>query len=85
MSGKKFMDNLVAEPLAYRLPCADCKWSRTTTLENFRDQYVACGWSPETPYWTSFSEAHRLKTNKEVYGPFADDAKPIECKTFEAI
>lgn len=77
---------MVARPLKYRLPCSGCKHLRETTAEALKKSSMACGFDPVLPVGIliyDITETSRCITRKEIYGPFDDAARRVECPTFQ--
>lgn len=78
---------LADRPLAWRMPCAACRFMR-----EHDEHYVICRWREMTSIpmpewaeridWPRPGQTRGVYTKKELYGPFADDAKQIICPTF---
>lgn len=74
----------MSEPLKYRFPCADCKHCAEAP-GSLAATHIRCGWPvPALPVFTSFHwHASEHRTRKSVFGPFAPDARKIECPAWE--
>jgi len=88
----KFDAFLRTAPLAFRVPCADCKW-----LENMDNPKAVhpyrCGYPVEEialPFGRTISSglghsgSEVTFTRKAIEGPIADDARQIECAMLSA-